>query len=199
MAMSDVDYQRAMLQLMPTGPAWPQEPDSTLGKLLHALADSFARADAQIDEIALRESMPITATQLLSDWESTLGLPECGDASDTVLKRQIAAQAKFTMAASLNVNFLKELALKHGYLVDIQQLYPHHCLRDCMYPLIPQEVKYTAYVTVLNYVDKYNATCLDNCMTPLVVYESGDLECLFERYGAGHETFIYFYPNTDED
>lgn len=197
MAMTDIDYQRALLQLMPTGAAWPQEPDSTLGKLLHALADSFTRIDGELDEIALRETMPRTSTLLLEDWEEFLGLPDCGASGDTVRQRQIAAQAKFTMAASLNVRFLEELALEHGYVVKITQLYPHHCLRDCMYPLIPQEVKFTAYVTVYNYVDKYNATCLDNCMTPLVVYESGDLECLFERYGPGHETFVYFYPNSE--
>lgn len=197
MAMTDTDYQRALLQLMPTGAAWPQEPDSTLGKLLHALADGFTRIDGQLDAIALRETMPRTSTLLLDDWEAFLGLPDCGSAGDTVLQRQIATQAKFTMAASLNVRFLEELALKHGYVVKIEQMYPHHCMRDCMYPLIPQEVKFTAYVTVFNYVDKYNATCMDNCMTPLVVYESGDLECLFERYGPGHETFVYFYPNNE--
>lgn len=197
MAMTDTDYQRALLQLMPTGPAWPQEPDSTLGKLLHALADGFTRIDGQLDAIALRETMPRTSTLLLEDWEGFLGLPDCGSVGDTVLQRQLAAQAKFTMAASLNVRFLEELALKHGYVVKIEQMYPHHCMRDCMYPLIPQEVKFTAYVTVFNYVDKYNATCMDNCMTPLVVYESGDLECLFERYGPGHETFVYFYPNNE--
>lgn len=197
MAMSDLDYQRALMQLMPTGAAWPQAPDSTLGKLLHALADSFTRVDAQLDEIAIRETMPRTSTLLLEDWEDFLGLPDCGSLNDTVRQRQMAAQAKFTMAASLNIRFLEELALKHGYLISIKQVYPHHCLRDCMYPLIPQSMRFTAYVTVYNYVDRYHATCMDNCMTPLMVYESGDLECLFERYGAGHETFIYLYPNSE--
>lgn len=197
MAMTDTDYQRALIQLLPTGPAWPQEPDSTLGRLLHGLADGFTRLDAELDELALRETMPRTAVQLLEDWEAFLGLPDCGSLGDTVEKRQIEAQAKFTMAASLNVRFLEELALEHGYVVKIEQMYPHHCMRDCMYALIPQDVKFTAYVTVYNYVDKYNATCLDGCMTPLVVFESGDLECLFERYGAGHEVFIYYYPNSE--
>lgn len=195
--MTDKDYQRTLLQLLPTGPAWPQAPDSTLGKLLHGLADGYARLDSELDEIALRETMPRTAVQLLEDWEKFLGLPDCGSLGDTVEKRQLEAQAKFTMTPSLNARFLEELALEHGYIVKIEQVYPHHCMRDCMYALIPQEVKFTAYVTVYNYVDKYKATCLDNCMTPLVVYEAGDLECLFERYGPGHEIFIYFYPNSE--
>jgi uncharacterized protein YmfQ (DUF2313 family) len=194
MAMNDVDYQRAMLQLMPTGAAWPQDPNSTLGELLHALADGYARADSQSDEVAIRESMPRTAQDLLTDWETCLGLPECGDLGDTVVKRQQAAQAKFAMAASLNLYFYEELALEHGYVIKIYQAFAHNCMRDCMYPLVPQTVRFTAYVYVYNQIDSYRATCLDSCMTPLLIYESGELECLLERYGPAHEKFIYFYP-----
>ncbi|MGA5655271.1 YmfQ family protein [Rahnella contaminans] len=198
MAMTDIDYCRALMQLLPQGEAWPQDPDSTLGKLLHALADGFERIDSQLDEIATRETLPRTAQQLLTDWEACLGLPECGDISDTIEKRQMAAEAKFTMSASLNLHFLEELALKHGYVVKIAQEFAHNCMRDCMYPLVPQTVRFTAYVTVYNQIDHYRATCLDNCMTPLIVYETGDLECLFERYGPAYETFIYYYPDSED-
>ncbi|MGQ3663297.1 YmfQ family protein [Citrobacter braakii] len=198
MAMTSADYQRALIKLLPRGLAWPQNADDTLAKLLLALADGFAREDEQAETLARRESMPGTSQTLLDNWESFLGLPECGEISDTLEQRRTAAQAKFTMAASLNLNFLEELALGFGYDINIEQRYPHNCMRSCMYPLIPQEVRFTAYVTVNSYVDKHNATCLDDCMTPLVVYESGALECLLERYGPAYETFVYFYPESED-
>lgn len=196
--MTADDYQRALMQLLPTGLAWSQVTGSTLGKLLLALADDFVRADSNTEIIATRETMPGTSQWMLEDWEACLGLPDCGELADSVPQRQAAAQAKFTMAPSLNINFYEELALANGYVIKIEQLFPHHCLRSCMYPLIPHKVRFVAYVIVLNQVDYYRATCIDNCMTPLLVYESGELQCLLERYGPAHEQFIYYYPNIED-
>lgn len=192
--MTDEDYQLALLQLMPRGKAWPQDKGSNLGMVLHALADAFARIDSQSEDIAERESMPRTALALLTDWETCLGLPECTDLGDTIEKRQSIAQSKFTLAPSLNINFYQELAKAYGYDIQIEQRFSHNCMRNCMYRIFPKTEKFTAYVNVFNQVDSYPATCLDDCMTPLIVYEAGDLACLLERYGPAHEKFVYFYP-----
>lgn len=111
----------------------------------------------------------------------------------TQLTATEAAQAKFTMAASLNLHFYEELAASHGYDVTITQLFPHNCRRRCTARLVPRGVRFTTIVTVNTYIESRRFTCLDNCMTPLMIYESGELECLLDKYGPAHETFIYFY------
>lgn len=193
MAMTSEDYQQALMRLLPRGEAWPQRAGSTLAGLLLALADGYARADEQSEALAEVESMPKTAQILLDNWESFLALPDCGALADTIEKREEAAQAKFTMAASLNLHFYEELAASHGYDVTITQFFPHNCRRRCTARLVPRDVRFTTIVTVNTYIESRRFTCLDNCMTPLMIYESGELECLLDKYGPAHETFIYFY------
>lgn len=191
--MTSEDYQQALMRLLPQGLAWSQDINGPLAKLLLALGDGYARADEQSEMLAEVESMPKTARTLLDNWESFLGLPDCGSLADTIEQREAAAQAKFTMAASLNLHFYEELAAQHGYDITITQLWPHHCRRRCTARLIPRSVRFTALVTINTYVESRRFTCVDDCMTPLMIYESGELECLFDKYGPAHETFIYIY------
>ncbi|EAA8719444.1 DUF2313 domain-containing protein [Salmonella enterica subsp. enterica serovar Abaetetuba] len=170
-------HQRALLQLLPRGKAWNKAPDSTLSELCRALSEPTARVNETATQL-LRERFPSQAVLLLEDWEKFLGLPDCTSGEDNIETRQMAAGAKHRMWPSLNVLFYKKLAKRYGYDIEITP---------------DPDNQYISLINVKGGVKWRNATVLDNCLTPLRVYDSGILECLLEKYKPAHQEFRFIY------
>jgi uncharacterized protein YmfQ (DUF2313 family) len=181
MEMTLSPYQGVFLSLLPTGKAWNKRPDSTLARLAGGLSDEVERVNQDAAQM-LRERFPSTSILLLDDWEQWLGLPDCTSESGTVRERQNAAANKMRMVGSLNRRFYEWLALQYGY---------HITLTDS------DEGQFTTNVNIQTGVTWRNATVLDNCLTPLRVYDSGALECLLEKYKPAHQIYKYIYPDED--
>lgn len=83
MALTAEQYQSQLLELLPLGAVWPRDLDTGLAKLLLAKADEFARVDGRADQL-IEEADPRTTSEMLSDWERVVGLPdECMDLAPT--------------------------------------------------------------------------------------------------------------------
>lgn len=198
MAMTAEDYKQAGLALLPVGRAWSRSPDSQLAKLMHGIGDELARIDAVGDKL-LAETLVDNAFMLLPDLEEFAGLPECSNVTDelTIEKRRRALAAKLKMTGSLCTKFFEKLAADSGYSITIREYYPHHCMRPCTYPLHPVSNWWTAYVYITAPLLS-NMTCLDGVTTRLKVYDTGDLECLLERYRPAHIRFVYVSDSEGE-
>ncbi|HHK5670904.1 DUF2313 domain-containing protein [Serratia marcescens] len=177
--MTITPHQQAFLQLLPNGLAWDKRPDAPLSDLSLALSTSMGAADAIGDQL-LAERFPNNATLLLEDWERFLGLPDCAGEDATIQTRQIAAANKMRMVGSLNKYFYEDLARQYGYDIELTP---------------SDDGQYTTDVNVKTGVTYRNATVLDNCLTPLRVYDAGTLECLLERYKPAHQVFKFIYPD----
>ena len=69
------DYVDALAALLPTGPAWPREYDSTLdGAARRPVAQIWGDVDGRAADLLEIESDPRTTTELLPDWEAAYGL-----------------------------------------------------------------------------------------------------------------------------
>lgn len=195
MAMTKDDYHKAGLILLPDGPAWDKSEDSPLSNVIKAAATEFARIDAQSDAL-MQEALPSQVLLLIKEWEDFAGLPDCTvDDVATVENRREALAAKITMTGTLSLKSLERLAAERGYQIRIAERYPHHCMRPCTYPLYSQSNWFTAFIYIDTVKTRY-ATTLDNVTTRLKVPDSGDLECLIERYKPAHINFIYL---TEDD
>ncbi len=172
-------YQAAFLQLLPDGLAWNKAPSGTLAALAGALSDALKGADSVASQMLL-ERFPISSVALLDDWERFLGLPDCTSETGTVEARQIAAQNKLLMVGSLCRPFYEDLAAQYGFEVELTD---------------SDEGQFTTNVNVKTGVSYRNATVLDNCLTPLRVYDSGALECLLEKYKPAHQVYKFIYPD----
>lgn len=84
------------------------------------------------------------------------------------------------MVGSLNKYFYEDLARQYGYDIELTP---------------SADGQYTTDVNVKTGVTYRNATVLDNCLTPLRVYDAGTLECLLERYKSAHQVFKFIYPD----
>jgi hypothetical protein len=64
---------RDLIGLLPRGAAWNTSPDSYLGRLLTGLAAEFDRVEARAADLQ-REAFPLTADELLREWDAAVAL-----------------------------------------------------------------------------------------------------------------------------
>ena len=108
-------YRDQLLALCPPGAALPDDPSSTWGKLLDALALELARVDERTDDL-LAETDPRAALELLTDWERVLGLPgQCGGTARTLAERRMAAHAALVAQGGATPAYLRAVAAALGY------------------------------------------------------------------------------------
>jgi len=125
MRATSADYLHILQQLLPEGTAWPRDPAATLTRLLNAMADSLGRAHNRAVDL-LAESDPRVATEMLTDWERVLGLPDDCTAALTLLlqERRDAAHAKLTSRGGQSRQFFIDLAAALGFTVTITEFRP---------------------------------------------------------------------------
>lgn len=123
------DYATAFNELLPTGPAWPREPETVLQRAVAGLSAIWGSVVEQLAELLLvRESDPRTTVILLSDWERAWGLPDkCLAELQTVADRQIALVHKMTMIGAQSREFFVGVAKSIGYDITIREWAPFMC------------------------------------------------------------------------
>lgn len=119
MGMTADDYRRQLAALLPPGPAWPRAADTTLGRLLAAFADEFARVDARAADL-LEEIDPRTTIELIADWERVTGLPDaCVNVAQTLQERRNAVVARLTALGGAHFQYWIDLAASLGFTAVI--------------------------------------------------------------------------------
>ncbi|WP_288806487.1 putative phage tail protein [uncultured Novosphingobium sp.] len=89
------DYAGAIRALLPRGRVWQVETDSGQQRLILALAQQWARLDADATD-ALEKSLPGSNLDLVTEWEESLGLPDpCAGADATIEQRAAQVLARF--------------------------------------------------------------------------------------------------------
>lgn len=109
--------------LRPPGPALAGDP-----ALLAAFAPSYARAHNRALDL-LDEADPTTTQQMLADQEREWGLPDdCAQSvASTLQGRRAALVEKRTSRGGATLAYLKAVALRLGYDVDIVEHRPFIC------------------------------------------------------------------------
>jgi uncharacterized protein YmfQ (DUF2313 family) len=120
---SGEDYVEALENLLPLGPAWPREYDSTLMKLIGGFAEIWGDpVDARAADLLERESDPRLTIELLPDWERAWGLPDpCYTAPLTIDERHLALMMRMTMIGAQSREFFISAAAQIGYAISITE------------------------------------------------------------------------------
>ena len=71
---SSEEYQAALLDLFPPGPAFPRNAASVRGKLMLAIGDGLSRAEQLAHDLVVREGDPRSATFMFPDWVAMTGV-----------------------------------------------------------------------------------------------------------------------------
>ncbi len=177
MGLTARNYREQMQALLPSGPAWPRHDDATLTKALDALAEEFARIGVRAEELPI-EILPNTTTELITDWERVMALPdECvGQLEETLAKRRSAVVAKLTGGGSAAIDYYIALALQLGYVITITEPATHTWL-------------ITAPATTTTYFNVGNSVVGER----LISYNHDFFECYFLAIKPAHTSLSFAY------
>lgn len=187
------NYAQALKDLLPPGAAWEYK-RTTLADVLDAQAKELVRIEARA-AVLLKEADPGQASELLTDWERVLGLPDpCLTTTQTATQRRAAARARYTMVGGASAAFFIALAASMGYTVTIED-FPTEA------DAIAAGISYTgdgwAYTWRVN-VAAGTVTVpfqvgVSAAGDPLRSWGVEDLECTIKRYAPAHTIVLFAY------
>jgi len=121
-SFSSADFASALLGLLPRGRVWPKEISSVQAQAASCFAPTFQRiSDTAVDLIA--DAFPGTTSDLLSEWELTLGLPDACTVpgSQTIAERQRAVAEKISAAGGPQRSYYLQMATQLGLSAIIDE------------------------------------------------------------------------------
>lgn len=108
-------YRQLIQDLLPRGHLWEVLSQPKLKALLESMAVELARVDDRGQD-ALLEVDPRTTTELISDWERLVGLPdECTPIGATLEERRQLVLRKYTSVGGLSAAYYEFLTEQLGY------------------------------------------------------------------------------------
>ncbi|MBH3308554.1 YmfQ family protein [Pseudomonas mosselii] len=109
------DYHQQLRALLPDGPAWDPERVPELDQVLAGTAEELAGLDRRIRDLQF-EMDPATFSELVSDWERVMQLPDaCLGSSAAFEDRRLAVRQRLLAVGGQHIAYYLELAQGQGY------------------------------------------------------------------------------------
>lgn len=188
---SAVDYFWQFQRLLPRGRVWHRGWGTDQAAQLLTLMPTWSRLSARANDL-LADAFPCTTTDLLPEWEASLGLPDpcVQPPPSTIQERVNAVCAKFTSRGGQSVDYFIAICATLGFEgVTIDEFPPAS-------PTDPGQV-YTWRVNI------YAATStiwfragVSAAGDPLASWGSNVLECTLEALKPAHTTILFAYHDT---
>lgn len=191
---TDDEYRDALAALLPSGAAWPRDPESQLMRFIGGLAVEFSRLDARAAQL-LAETDPASTTELLPDWERVVGLPDpCVTLAQTVAQRRQALEGRLTAVGGQSRRFFIELAARLGYSITIDEFASAGAATAAGISFTGDEWAHIWRVNVPTSVSitEFRAGA-GAAGEPLRAWSNEVLECQFNRYKPAHTRVLFAY------
>lgn len=121
------DFTTALTGLLPRGRVWPRDPGSVMVRTVACLAPMYARTAAAAINL-LASAFPATATDLIPEWQETLGLPDpCAGEAATIAQQRQQIVARLTDSGGQSAPYFVQLAGALGYTVTVTNDAPFRC------------------------------------------------------------------------
>jgi uncharacterized protein YmfQ (DUF2313 family) len=190
------DWLRAFVDLLPTGPVWPRDLETTLVQFFGAPAEEMVRVLGRDCDL-LDEAYPCGGdSELLPEWERLLGLPdECTqDIADEwpIAMRQAVVCAKLAAQGGQTIAYYIELAAIYGFTITITEhtAWIMGCTSFCDARVGTSPHWWTVSCAGLP-VSHQTVGCWRLGEPMCVVQGSDVLECIIRRAAPAH-TFVSF-------
>jgi uncharacterized protein YmfQ (DUF2313 family) len=103
----------------------PVDPASNWVKLLDALAAELDRVDGRLGDLVNEITVTDAATEMLSDWERVLGLPDpCAPAPTDPVIRRARIRAKLSSVGGQSRAYFLQVLAQLGVVATITELLP---------------------------------------------------------------------------
>lgn len=193
--MTGEQYLSMLQALLPTGMAWPRDPDAVLTNLMRAWADEFAREGLRVEDL-LNESIPVNVRELLTDWERVLALPDsCTAAVDlSINQRRAAARSKITSIGGQSRQYFIDLAASLGFPgATIDEFRPMTCNDTCNDALNSADDRYVWRINLPSSGGIFIANCNSDCNSALASWGNALVECAIGKLKAADTDVIFAY------
>lgn len=130
-------FTQALSFLLPTGYAWPRDPDSVLMRVLRGVAAAFTEAHDFMRSTA-EQWLPHLTSARLAEWEDATGLPDgCFGAVQTVAIRRQLLLARlrgptgyYPDSSPAAPGAIEAICANLGYTATVRYNTPFRCARD---------------------------------------------------------------------
>jgi uncharacterized protein YmfQ (DUF2313 family) len=198
---TSVEYAEGFNNLLPTGPAWPRDPDAVLQLVVAGLTQIWGdTVETSGATLLVTESDPRMANLLLPDWERAWGLPDtCLPVAPTDLPtRRINLVNKMTFLGSQDRQFFIDRAADVGQTVSIREYSPYQCgisgvgdtrnidpdgLNSYRWGLGNETIRFYWTITITGLTASWNGS---------------DLNCLMNRWKPAHTVVVFDYSALQE-
>jgi len=188
------NYKNTLLGLLPVGLAWPREKGTNLDNLITAVAEEPNRVAIRVADM-LKESYPLTSSELLTDWERITGLPEaCTGAPDTLQARREAVDQKLGSIGGQSKQFYIDLAAKIGFEVTITEYSPFKVGKNATGDaLAGDDWAYAWQINAPEETIREFKTGRSSVGEPLRYWGNELLECVISRVKPAHTYLLFAY------
>lgn len=193
--LREADFLAALHALLPQGAAWPREPGTVLDMLLSAMAQRAASQHARIGTLADEEAFPPAASEMLSDWERTYGLPDgCGSEGDSTAQRRAALLARIAERGGQSRGYFIGVAAALGFTVTIEEFRPFRVGRSRVGDrLHGPSWLYTWRIRAPEATIVPFRVGISRAGDPLRSWGNERLECVIRRISPAHTTVLFAY------
>ena len=218
MQATSADFTQVILDEMPTGDAWPRDPDGGLVAWARGCADIWGDVAAREALLLLVESDPRSTLEMLPDWERAFGLPDpCVAEPQTIADRRKALINRMTTKGGQSRPFFIGVAAALGYTITITEFSPFMCgVSRCgdtrpavpvdptdveyRWQIGPPEIRFCWRVNVFGRKTRwFRASSGRAGIDPLVrIGLATDLECVLRRWKPAHTDLVFSYAHATD-
>ncbi len=210
----DEAYAEGLAGLLPTGPAWPRDPEGALARFLKGAAGIWGKVDQRAADLTERETDPRQTLELLPEWERAFGLPDpCVAEPQSIGERQKALVQRMTAEGGQSRAFFYGVAENLGYTVKIEEFAPFMAgVSACgdTRPPDQENFRWSVAAAEIRFFWKVKVLGMrliwfrcgnggGQCgIDPMVrIRFATDLECLFDRWKPAQTRIVYDYSETE--
>lgn len=187
------DYAQALVNLLPTGRVWSaNDTSSTQYKVIESLSAIYERFNLRANNLLI-DSFPSTTTELLYEWEQSLGLPSaCAGMPDTIQERRNQVVARLTSVGGQSIAYITQFAANLGYTIEIEQFAPFRCGQSrCGHALGSDDWFFCWNIPALVVEPVYFRCGLSACGEPLQSYQELVLACELDKIAPAHTVLSF--------
>ena len=196
--LSAADYLDTLQKLLPYGPAWTDDGDAAVTRMLTGLAQELARIDARSWQL-IDEADPRTTNELFPDWERVAGLPDpCVVAlggQQTFAQRRAALLSRLIQVGGQSRAYFIAVARALGFSISITEGWQQidTVISPVNNPLANGGWIYTWTIHVPLGDTRSTLTVNGRVSDPLAAWGNTLLECVMRRLKPAHTTLLFSY------
>jgi uncharacterized protein YmfQ (DUF2313 family) len=188
-------FANSLRRFFPRGKAWALE-NTNLSKLIEGLAVEFSRVQERLDQM-LVERDPRKTSELLTDWESALALPdECSELGAGIEKRRQEIVFKLTNTGGSSRAYFELVAQNLGFDVSVNDFFPFKAGRSRAGDALTNE-EWTFWFQVTAPADLSTPFLAGAGRAGDRLLELGNeaLECTFEKLKPAHTKVLFVFTS----